>query len=184
MKETAIAALLLLVACGTAYADENDAAQWRIGGSLSYSDYGRNDIQLADANTGFKFHAQYRFNSWIGAEGAFYVSPDFKDDIDPSMAGGETETSYQGFTLHGIAYLPSPAETVDIFVKGGYYNFFDVNLKVDGVTADTSSDDGLAFGFGTSFEAAEHLGLRVEYDWYDLSNADLWTIGVGAEYRF
>jgi len=182
MKQTAIAALLLLIAC-SAYAD-NEAAEWRVRGSLSYSDYERDDNLIKDASTGFKGFAQYRFNSWVGVEGAFYVSPDFKDDTDPVKAGGEAETSYQGVTLQGIGYIPSPVDAMDFFVKGGYFNFFDINLKVDGVTTDSSSDDGLTFGFGTSIEATDNIGVRVEYDWYDLTGAELWTISVGAEYRF
>jgi len=182
MKQTAIAVLLLLVTC-SANAD-NEAAEWRIGGSLVYSDYQRNDGLVEDSGAGFKAHAQYRFNSWIGVEGGFFVSPEFKDDSTPVASGGETETTYQGVTLHGIAYIPSPVEAMDFYVKGGYFNFFDVNLKVDGVTPDTGNEDGLAFGLGTSVQAADNIGLRVEFDWYDVSDADLWTIGVGAEYRF
>jgi opacity protein-like surface antigen len=182
MKNSAIAALLLLVACNASAAD--DAAQWRIGASMSYADYKTDDSSVDDDGTGFEFFSQYRMNSWLGVEGAFYVSPDFNGDSDLNAAGGETETTYQGVTLNAIGYLPLPVEQIDFFVKAGYFNFFDVNLKVDGVTSDTGSDDGLMLGGGISVGATDHIGLRVEYDWYDLSGAEFYTVDIGVEYRF
>jgi opacity protein-like surface antigen len=86
--------------------------------------------------------------------------------------------------LNAIGYLPLPGDRVDLFLKAGYFNFFDVNLKVDGVTSDTGSDDGLALGGGLSVGATDQIGLRVEFDWYDVSGADLYTIDIGIEYRF
>ena len=182
MKRTAMAAMLLLIAFGVNA--EDDAGEWRIGGSVSFSDYDRDDRLIRDSSTGFKAHAQYRFNSWVGVEGAFYVSPDFEDDANPSAAGGEAETSYQGVTLHGIGYIPMPGDRVDFFVKGGYANFFDVDLKVDGSTVDSGSEDGITLGAGFAIEATDNVGIRIEYDWYDVSGADLYSIGIGAEYRF
>ena len=120
----------------------------------------------------------------LAQKALFYVSPDFQGDANPAAAGGETETSYQGVTLNAIGYLPLPVEQIDFFVKAGYFNFFDVNLKVDGVTSDTGSDDGLMLGGGISVSATDHIGLRVEYDWYDLSGADFYTVDFGVEYRF
>lgn len=182
MKRTVLAAMLLLAACNVLA--DNEAAEWRIGASLSYSEYERDDNLIDDASTGFKAHAQYRFNQWAGVEGGFYVSPDFKDDVAPTSGGGEAETSFQGITLNGIAYLPSPIESVDLFLKGGYFNFFDADLEVDGVTTDSGDEDGLTLGLGASLDTEDGIGIRVEFDWYDTKGADLWTIGIGAEYRF
>jgi len=174
--------MLLLVACG-ANADNEDA-EWRLGGTLAYSDYERDDGFVSDSGVGFKIFQQYRFNSWFGIEGAFYDSPVFKGDFTPNTAGGESETTFQGVTLDGILYLPLQVEKIDFFLKGGYFYFFNTELKVDGIKTDTSREDGYTFGGGVAFQAADKVGLRVEYDWYHVSGADLWTIGIGAEYRF
>jgi opacity protein-like surface antigen len=181
MKKTAIAALLLLIACSASAAD--DAAEWRIGASVAYSEYKRDDGLVNDGSAGFEFFAQYRFNSWLGLEGGFYVSPDFQGDADPIAAGGETETSFQGVTLNAIGYLPLPADDIDFYLKAGYFNF-STNLQVDGVTTDTGTDDGLALGGGISVAATDRIGLRLEFDWYDVSGADLYTVDIGLEYRF
>ena len=182
MKQTAVAAIFLMFACVANAAD--DAAQWRIGASIDYSDYERDDHQINDSGSGFKFFGQYRFNSWLGAEGAYYVSPDFSGDVTPLSGGGETDTSYQGLTLHGIGYIPIPGERFDVYIKAGYYNFFDVKLQIDGVTTDTGSEDGLALGFGSSVQATDQVGVRLEFDWYDIGGAELRTVGIGLEYRF
>ncbi|MFQ5635059.1 MAG: porin family protein [Gammaproteobacteria bacterium] len=182
MKYTAMAAMLLMFACGALADDET--AGWRVGGSLSFSDFERDDRVISDGGTGFKGFAQYRFNSWFGVEGDFYVSPEFQGDAALVSAGGEVETSYRGVSLNAIGYLPSPVERMDFYLKGGYFKFFDVNLAVDGANVDSGSEDGLALGIGTSIEARDNLGVRIEFDWYDVSGAELWTIDIGAEYRF
>ena len=182
MNRTAIAVLLLTLSCSVIA--DNDDAEWRIGGSLSFSDYQRDDQSVDNDGVGFEIFGQYKFNSWIGVEGSFYSSPEFKGDANPNAAGGETETSYQGVALNAIGYLPIPGDRLDLFLKAGYFNFFDVNLKVDGSTTDTSSDDGLALGAGASVAATDNIGIRAEFDWYDVAGAELWTIDIGIEYRF
>ncbi|MGI9342161.1 MAG: porin family protein, partial [Gammaproteobacteria bacterium] len=179
MKRIGAAAILLLV-FSSASADNGDA-EWRVGGSLAFSDYKRDDNSVDNNGMGLELFAQYRFNSWVGVEGSYYVSPEFEGDATPTVAGGETETTYQGVALNGIGYLPIRAERLDLFVKAGYFNFFDVNIKTDGVVSDTSSDDGLALGAGFSVRATEQIGFRVELDWYDVTGAELWTADIGIE---
>ena len=75
MKLTVIAALFFLFTVA-ANAD-NEASEWRVGGGLAYSDFERDDGLISDSSTGFKLFAQYRFNAWLGAEGAYYNSSEF-----------------------------------------------------------------------------------------------------------
>jgi hypothetical protein len=184
MKLTAIAAMLLLVA-GNATADD-ELAKWRVGASLTYDDYEGEFAEgtVSDGGTGFKAYAQYRASSWLGLEGAFYVSPEFKDDFTPNDQGGEVEVSYQGFTFEAIGYLPSFSERMDFFVKAGYFNFYDFTAEVVDGSSSSGGADGLALGLGTAIDAGENLGIRLEFDWYDTPDAELWSIGIGAEYRF
>jgi opacity protein-like surface antigen len=182
MKRTAIAVIFFLIAC-VADAD-NEAAGWRIGGALAYGDFERNDGSIDDTRVGFKMFAQYRFNAWLGAEGAYYNSSDFSDDVTPQASGGELDASYKGFSISGVGYIPLPGDRIDLFIKGGYVDFTNVKLKVDGVDVNTRSEDGLTLGFGASVRATDVTGIRAEFDWYDTSAADLWTVNLGAEYRF
>jgi opacity protein-like surface antigen len=177
-----IAAAFLLVA-SLASAD-NEATGWRIGGALAYGDYERSDGSIDDTAVGFKLFAQYRFSAWLGAEGAYYNSSEFSDDLTPGATGGETDTSYKGFSINGIGYIPSPGDRFDLFVKAGYVDFTNVKLKVDGVDVNTRTEDGFTLGFGASVLATDVIGIRAEFDWYDTTAADLWTFNLGAEYRF
>ena len=182
MKRTAIAAIFFLVAC-IANAD-NDNAGWRIGGGLAYSEFDRSDGLIDDSSVGFKVFAQYRFNSWIGAEGAYYNSSDFSGDTTPLAGGGEADISYKGFSLSAIGYVPLPGDRVDLFLKAGYVDFSNVKLKLDGADVNTRTEDGLTLGLGTSVRATDVIGLRAEFDWYDANAADLWSFSLGVEYRF
>ncbi len=31
---------------------------------------------------------------------------------------------------------------------------------------------------------SDNIGIRAAFDWYDVNNADLWALGLGAEYQF
>lgn len=182
MKRLAVAALLCAFA-GPAVADDHD--NWRIGASLVYSDFESDDGSNGnDGGVGFKAHALYKFTEIFGVEGAYYISPEFKGDQTPDVAGGETSLTYSGITVHALAFLPSPVERMEFFGKVGYFDFFDVDLEVDGASADSGSDDGLALGAGISIDAGDNIGVRLELDWYDTSGAQLYTIGLGGEYRF
>ncbi|HJP39379.1 MAG TPA: porin family protein [Gammaproteobacteria bacterium] len=179
MKQTALAVMLLLAA-GTANAD-NEASKWLVGGSLSYSEYERDDGIVDDGGVGFKVHAQYRVNSWAGIEGAYYISPDFKGNA--STGNTESETSLEGLTLDAIVYLPSPVEEMEFFLKGGYFNF-DVDLQESGSTLDSGSEDGLKLGLGAAIRTGDNIDVRAEFDWYDTSSVELRTISIGVAYHF
>lgn len=182
MKKIAAAAILFTIS-GAVCAD-NDAAGWRIGGALSYGDFERSDGSISDTSTGFKLFGQYRFNSLLGAEGAYYNSSDFSDDVTPNSPGGEVDTSYKGWSISAVGYVPLPGDRFDLFLKGGYVDFTNVKLKMDGVDLITRSEDGLTLGFGGAIKATDVVGIRIELDWYDTTGADLWTFNLGAEYRF
>ena len=182
MKRIAIAAILFLIT-GAAIA-ENDDAGWRIGGALAYSEFDSSDGLIDDSSVGFKLFAGYRFNAWLGAEGAYYNSSDFSGDATPGAGGGEVDKSYKGFSISGVGYMPLPGDRVDLFLKAGYVDFTNVKLKLDGVDVSTSTEDGLTLGIGASVLATDVIGLRAEFDWYDTNAADLWSFNLGAEYRF
>lgn len=182
MKRTAIAALFFLMAC-VAHAD-NEAAGWRVGGGLAYGDFKRDDGLIDDSTMGYKLFAQYRFNSWIGAEGAYYDSGDFSGDTTFGAEGGEADIFYHGFSIDAIGYIPVPSDRVDLFLKAGYVAFTNVELTVDGNDAGSTDEDGLTYGLGISIRATDKVGIRVEFDWYDTNAAELWSINIGAEYRF
>ncbi len=183
MKRTIRAASCLIfaaVACN-AYAHDGDTG-WRVGGSAVISELKRDDNLVDDSGFGVKLHGQYRFNSWFGIEGTYFNSGEASSNAS-SAAGSNVELVYKGITFQGIGYIPTPMEELDLYLKAGFYDF-DVDLTIDGVDGGEGSDSGAVLGAGGSIHLNENLHFRTEFDWYDVSGAELWTVSVGLEYHF
>lgn len=187
MKRMAIAA-----ACFLATLSAQAEGQWRVGAHAAFSDFeGDESFPVDDSTVGFKLTGQYKFNKWLGAEGAYYNSADFEEDLDPGSPGGDVEISFKGFSISGIGYIPLPGnnDNIDLFGKVGYYDF-DVDLTgalpgvTGGITTSLGHDDGLTVGGGTAVRISEKFGIRAEFDWYDIENSDMWAVAMGLEYRF
>ncbi len=182
MKRTTLVAICLLIAFFAAKAGAQDeAAGWQIGGSVVTSQLERDNGLIDNNSFGFKLHAQYRFNSWLGLEGTFYNSGNFSTDA--SQPGESVDILYQGALLQGIVFIPLPVDKLDLFVKGGYFKF-DLSQQIGGQNSGTGSDNGAVIGTGLSLGITDSFSFRTELDWYDVAQANLWTINLGVEYHF
>lgn len=184
MKRIAIAAVLCLATLAASAAEDG---QWRVGVAAAFSDFeGDNSFPLDDSTTGVQIFAQIQFNSWLGAEVAYHNIGEFETDLNTS---GNAEISFTGISFSTLGYIPLPeqaSENIDVFAKLGYYDF-DVDLTselTDGLKASIGHDTGLVLGLGTSVEISEDFSIRAGFDWYDIDNADLWSVILGLEYRF
>lgn len=183
MKSIITAAGVLAIALIAANASAHDGdSGWRVGGSAIISQLKRDDNLVDDSGFGVKLHGQYRFNSWFGIEGGYFNSGEASSNAS-SASGSDVELVYKGIAFQGIGYIPSPMEEVDLYLKAGFYDF-DVDLTIDGVDGGEGSDSGAVLGAGGSVHLTEQLHFRTEFDWYDVSGAELWTVSVGVEYHF
>ncbi|MDP6449679.1 MAG: outer membrane beta-barrel protein [Lentisphaeria bacterium] len=183
MKQTIMAACCLALAVLTCTASADDTGiGWHIGGSAVTAKLKRDDGLVNDTNVGYKLFAQYQFNSWFGLEGDFFNSGGISSNR-LTANGAKVELVYKGFSLQGIAYIPVPWEDFEFFVKGGYFDF-DVDSTIDGDDGGRGNDGGAKLGTGIAVRITESMNLRTEFDWFDTSGADFWTIGLGLEYRF
>jgi len=175
-----ICAVIAMIACD-ASADDSPSG-WLVGGSAVTGWLKRDDDTIDDTSMGFKFFGQYRFNSWLGLEGAYYNSGNFSSSA--TSAGGESfDLLYQGFTLEGVAYIPLRWEQVDLYVRGGYFTFR-VDSTLNGSNSGNGSDTGAVLGAGFGVGITERLSFRTAFDWYDADKADLRTVELGLEYHF
>lgn len=183
MKRTTKVAICLFIAVIASNANAHDAnSGWQIGASVVTSELTRDDNIVDDSGFGFKLHAQYKFISWLGLEGAYYYSGEFSSDA--SSAGGDrVELLYKTFVVQGIGYIPLPWDEVELFVKAGFFDA-DVDSTINGANAGKGSDDGAVFGAGISVHVTENFHFRTDFDWYNASGADLWSVGLGLEYHF
>jgi opacity protein-like surface antigen len=190
MKRTVLVGLLAL-AGATAAAAAEPVAGWRGGLAAAFGSFDGNDVPgselgdgFVDDNTvGFKAHVQYRFNERFAVEGAFHHTNDFKERVRGSFPPDRLELAFDGFSLQGVVFMPLGAEGLQGFVKAGYFDF-DVDLSDASGAASSSLEQGVAASGGVLFEITERIGVRGEYEWYDIDVGDLWSVNLGVEYRF
>ena len=185
MKTVFTAMLWLLCLGGMAIAhahDDKNAPGWRGGGSLMVSNLSRDDNIVDDGSVGFKIFGQYKFNKWVGLEAAFYDSGDFQSNAT-SADGKKVELVYRGLLGQALVYIPLPWESLEFLLKGGYYRF-DIDSKIDSADIGTGDDDGGVFGAALSIHLTDAMHFRTGIDWYDTSDADLWSAEIGLEFLF
>jgi len=167
-----------------------DVPGWRIGIAASFADFDWTDDDLeliSDSTAGAKLYAQYQFNPWFAIEGAYHNTGEFSDDVagsdDPNLGNGNYELGFTGFSAAAIGYLPVPGDEIKFFGKVGYFDFED-ELSLEDNVISNGSEYGLMAGFGANLQITDRVGLRVDYDWFDIDVGDLWAINLGIEYHF
>ncbi len=136
------------------------------------------DFDFDVDTTGFKGIVGWRILDALAVE-ANYVDLGSGDD---RVAGTKIESDVNGFSLSAVGFLP--VGPVDLFARVGAINWradFDAPDFDFGV-----SDDGtdLTYGVGAQFRAGS-LGLRAEYERFDISDADtVDMVSLGVTWTF
>ncbi len=169
--------LCLLILAGTASADDGFA----LGASYGYVNIEDSDTDFSfDAtDTGYKLFASYTFNNGFGIEGGYidFGKPD--DDILGQIARIDS----QAWNLYGVGNL-GLSDSFDLFAKAGVVSW-EADSLINGVRVDVDDGEDLALGIGARFNTKGSLGLRAEFEWFDIEDADaVWMASVGFEFRF
>ena len=164
--------------------------------AAAFSDYsGDSSFPVNDSGLGLQLYAQAQINSWLGIEGSYYASGGFETDLAPNSTTCnidefcDVELSFNGFSLTAVGYLPigSDETDIDLFGKVGAYDFDitrDQKIGNSTVPGSGGHSTGFTLGAGALITISDNFGVRTEIDWYDIDNADLWTLAMGLEYRF
>jgi OOP family OmpA-OmpF porin len=152
-----------------------------VGASYGYTKIKDSDSALSfDAtDTGYKLFAGYMFSNYLGIEGG-YVDFGTPDD---DLLGVRGQIDASGYNLYAVGAIPL-SQSFDLFAKAGAISW-DADTRLDGVNF--GSDDGtdLALGLGARWNSAGKFGIRTEFDWYNISDADaVWMASLGFELRF
>jgi opacity protein-like surface antigen len=192
-----MAAALFLTAF-TANAEDEEHPRFRFGAAAAFSDYnGVAPLDVSDSGLGLMLYAQAQVNSWFGIEGGYYASGGFETDLSPNTPSNECEVqdfcdlelSLSGFSLSAVGYLPIGGDEndIDLYGKLGAYNFdIDVTQTIGNsrVPGSWGHSTGFTLGAGAMINISDNWGVRTEFDYFDIDNADLWTVAMGLEYRF
>jgi len=183
MKRITVAAALVLV---TFSANAQDGTQFRVGVAAAFSDYkGDSSFPVNDSGVGLQLYGGVKLNKWFGIEGGYYNSGTFETDLDPSADDGNVEIAFSGFNLSAVGYIP--IGDIELFGKVGALDYdIDLNTLVGQtwVNGSLGHATGLLLGAGAIVNVSENIGIRTEFDWYDIDNADLWALSLGVDYRF
>lgn len=157
------------------------ADELSLGASYGYANIEDSDagFSLDAADNGYKLFGRYMFDNGFGIEGNYieFGKPD--DDFFGQVARIDAEA----WTLYGIGAL-GLSENFDLFAKAGVISW-EADSLLDGVPVGTDDGEDLALGIGALFGAGGSLGLRAEFEWFDVDDADaVWMASVGLEFRF
>lgn len=187
MKRMIMAAALMLFAC-TAYADGE--SKFVAGVAAAFSDYkGDASFPVDDSGTGLQVFAQVRANSWFALEGGYYNSGKFSRDIDPNN-NAVVDISLSGFNAAAVGFIPifpNAENEIQLYGKLGLFDYdIDITEQV-GNSREPGSlghETGLFAGAGIVLLVTDNIGIRTDFNWYDIDNADLWALNLGVQVGF
>jgi opacity protein-like surface antigen len=180
MKRTASVALLGLVSMAAQAGPADPGLLVGVSGMLT--SYEIDGDVFDDESVGGKLSVQYRINKHIGIEGSWLDSGNFSEDTDPAGPGGDVDIDLDGVTIQVIGYLPLGSEDIQVYGKGGVYDF-DQNLDTDSGSSSRGAD-GLTVGAGTQIAVSSNVSLRLEGDWFDIDGGEFWTVSLGVNWHF
>jgi hypothetical protein len=144
------------------------------------------DIDFDGSDTGWKLLAGYRFMPYFGVEASWndFGKPD--DSHDVLGVPVETEFETDGFDASLMGYLP--LGPVDLFARAGWFKWdIEANQSSGGGIAQRFKDNGndLTYGVGVQGFLFNRLGLRAEYQVYDVSGVnDAYFLSASALLKF
>lgn len=192
MKRLTMLVALILVASAAQAQDEGSSGnRFRVGAAAAFADYkGDPSFPIEDSGLGVEFYAQVNLTKSFAAEVGYFNSGGFEQDLDPGETDGLTEVRLGGFNVSALWYLPlfQDSDTdLDLFLKAGLYDYdIDITSVVGNskIPSSLGHSTGVLAGGGFVLNISENIGIRAVFDWYDIDNADLWALGLGAEYQF
>jgi len=176
MRKLGILLFVLMMSYGV-----SQAGSFYVGASV-----GDTSVKVDDSSgnfdasaTSFKVFAGWNFMKFLGVEGSYL---DFGSPKD-TVGGTDVKIEPTGWDAFIVGKLPL-GKRFDIFGKLGMV-FWDTKTKVEGAGSDSDSGNDTVWGLGATWHIGDHLGIRGEYEVFDIQNTDdvtMWS--VGAQWQF
>lgn len=139
------------------------------------------DGLIDDNATAFKIFGGWTFNRYIAAEAGYFDG----GDAGRTAGAQRLEVEANGFYAAVLGSLPL-GERFSLFARSGYaYYEVTASLQAPGVDLSESDENGsLLYGAGASAQLTDSLGLRLEFEALDVSDAAFEMLTLSATYRF
>lgn len=177
MKKITWATSVLLSLFATAAAAEGLS----LGASYGFANIKDSEqgFSLDASDTGYKLFGRYMFSNGFGIEGGYI---DFGNP-DDDFLGQTAQIDAEAWNLYGVGTL-GLSESFDLFAKAGFISW-EADSFLNGVPVGFDDGEDLALGIGAKFGSESGLGLRAEFEWFDVDEADaVWMASLGLEFRF
>ena len=154
-----------------------------VGASIGDTSVKQEDggTEFDGSDTSYKAFGGFTFVKFVGLEASYYDFGTLEDEIAP---GTDVEVDFSGYGLAVVGILPLGGH-FDLFGKAGVV-VWDTSTSISGITGD-EEDDGndLVYGAGFRFKFAKLIGIRLEYERFDIEAADSVDMAsAGIEFRF
>jgi OOP family OmpA-OmpF porin len=169
------------------------AAQSFVGGSLGQSDID-SDItaglitsgSVDGKDTAWKLFGGYMFNRHFGIEGAYVDLGEVSYSgtfFGAPVTGGKVEVN--GFNIAALGSYPLTDE-FSIFGKIGLFLW---DVKASDTTggapfSDKADGTDISFGLGVGYNFSRNLGVRAEWERFELDDTDADLLSIGIVWRF
>ena len=176
----------IVMLCASSVASAGSESGFYLGASVGnadssaeYKNTAAGDVSFDDADTGYKVFLGYNFGVVpflnLAVEGSYV---DF-GTAKGTVAGSNAESKVNGVDAFGlVGFNLGP---VALFAKAGAINW-DSETTVLSSTVNRSGTDP-AYGVGLQFQLGS-VGLRAEYEVFDLDEVEIGFASIGMSYTF
>ena len=142
-------------------------------------------VNFSGDDTGFKLLGGYRANQYFAAELEYIDGGSVEDKYDIDGDTLKIGIDVTGFNLSALGSFPF-AERFDVFGKLGVI-FLDADFEASFMgESERDSDDGndFSWGVGASWYFMDNFGARIEYQGFEIEDADVDMISLGVLFTF
>lgn len=131
-------------------------------------------LSFDDGDTAFRVFGGWQFNENFGLEGGYIDGGTASEQFTFEGVDVDVDIDVTGFDLMLRGILPMGESFFAFAQAGGIFWDADFEASAEGVSeSDSDSGEDFAYGAGFGFNFGENAGVRLEYNFYDVSDADV-----------
>lgn len=143
----------------------------------SYGAYRFDELNIDEEDTMWKAFVGAQLNDWLGVEAAFVT-------LDRATEQGAGFFKADGWTGAAVASFPLGTNSA-FYLKGGAF-WWDAEIGGTPIDANNVQDDDFDPFYGAGFRLAftDNFAFRVEYERYEVLDADIDSASIGLQANF